>query len=540
MIAKFYRFMVMAMVAGSLLLPGCKDDDLNGSLSFSEDNLLLKAAGDTMVVAVTAGSNWKAESQADWCTVEKESAEKLIVRVAPSDDIYERGTAVKITCGDNVVRLSVRQEPMLFEVVDEKKALDFKKQEGATDVLKIHTNMAWKVEITDTTGWLQVVDTAGLGDAELMFTVSDNSQKGERKTTVRLRYGVRTLKLTATQEGGIRVDGHAYKHYGEREVENGYNLIFLGEGFVKEDLIAETGAFDQAVTEACEFLFNVEPYKTYKEYINVFSVACVSKERGVASLEDGKSKNTAFYSVYDSEEAAYFVSPSVAWGYALKVMGMTEEILQKNTCVVLLVNDERYGGNTWWYSDGRTLCVVPLNRDTQLPGGFTNIFLHEVGGHGIGKLADAWSDDALLTAGVKEFLEERHAAYYCLNIGLPTGPTMLSQSVRYAKPWNKLWSPLYTPEEIDARDGGYGFVSDWDNRNGVSHCEERSCMIDHSTYFDRASRYGIYHQLMSRTGTDTNANVFKENDVSEVPEAQPVSDRPRLMKPVWVDLTEEE
>ncbi len=67
-----------------------------------------------------------------------------------------------------MIRLSVRQEPMVFEVTDGKKTLNFTKK-VATDTLKIHTNMAWKVEIADTTGWLQVADTIGSGDAELVL-----------------------------------------------------------------------------------------------------------------------------------------------------------------------------------------------------------------------------------------------------------------------------------------------------------------------------------------------------------------------------------
>ena len=81
------------------------------------------------------------------------------------------------------------------------------------------------------------------------------------------------MKLTASQNGGIRADGNVQKHQGERELTNGFNLIFLGDGFTSDDLIAETGVFDLAVEEACEALFAVEPYKTYKEYFNVWSVA---------------------------------------------------------------------------------------------------------------------------------------------------------------------------------------------------------------------------------------------------------------------------
>ena len=89
----------------SLLITGCDDDSINGSLQFSEDNLLLKAAGDTVMIDVTAGADWQAESMADWCIVEEKQEDKLVIRVTPSDDIYERGTAVKVSCGNNIVRL---------------------------------------------------------------------------------------------------------------------------------------------------------------------------------------------------------------------------------------------------------------------------------------------------------------------------------------------------------------------------------------------------------------------------------------------------
>ena len=457
---RLYGIVIIGCILLCPVLSGCDDDTVNGFLQFSDDNLLLRAAGDTVVIDVTAGSGWKAESMADWCTVEEkqgEAEEKLIIRVSPSDDIYERGTAVKVTCGDNVVRLSVRQEPMVFEVTDGKKTLNFTKK-VATDTLKIHTNMAWKVEIADTTGWLQVADTIGSGDAELVFTTTDNSQKKGRSTTIRLKYGVRTLKLTASQEGGIRVDGHIRKHYGEREPENGFNLIFLGDGFITDDLIAETGVFDKAVEEAYEALFAVEPYKTYKEYFNVWSVACESKERGAGSSDAGTStpRNTVFQS-YFNETYRIIGNHTTAFSYAAKILGMNDNILKTNSVVIVLVNDERYGGSTYWFIDPadasdvdyRAISYIPLNRDTQLPGGFTNIFLHEVGGHAIGKLGDEWSAEQLFTIEAKTLITNyKNNKLYCYNLGLPTNAAMVSDYPEFT--WNFF---QYVKGSIDSYSG---------------------------------------------------------------------------------------
>ena len=537
-------------------LSGCDNDTLDSFLQFSDDNLLLRAAGDTVVIDVTAGSGWKAESMADWCTVEEkqgEAEEKLIIRVSPSDDIYERGTAVKVTCGDNVIRLSVRQEPMVFEVTDGKKTLNFTKK-VATDPLKIHTNMAWKVEIADTTGWLQVADTIGSGDAELVFTTTDNSQKKGRSTTIRLKYGVRTLKLTASQEGGIRVDGHIRKHYGEREPENGFNLIFLGDGFITDDLIAETGVFDKAVEEAYEALFAVEPYKTYKEYFNVWSVACESKERGAGSSDAGTStpRNTVFQS-YFNETYRIIGNHTTAFSYAAKILGMNDNILKTNSVVIVLVNDERYGGSTYWFIDPadasdvdyRAISYIPLNRDTQLPGGFTNIFLHEVGGHAIGKLGDEWSAEQLFTIEAKTLITNyKNNKLYCYNLGLPTNAAMVSNYPEFT--WNFF---QYVKGSIDSysgvlkpADGGYGCISDTEKKAFVSHCEEESCMINNVPYFNVASRYAIVQWLLFRLnvyeyspqGMTGLVNYFFEHDQYELPADYTVSDRPPLPMPAQV------
>lgn len=239
------------------------------------------------------------------------------------------------------------------------------------------------------------------------------------------------MKLTASQNGGIRADGNVQKHQGERELTNGFNLIFLGDGFTSDDLIAETGVFDLAVEEACEALFTVEPYKTYKEYFNVWSVACESQERGAGTSESG---NTALFS-YFNEDNRIIGNNTTAFSYASKILGMNDAILQTNSVVIVLVNDERYGGSTYWFGDPtdrndtdyRTISYVPLNRDIQLPGGFTNIFLHEVGGHAIGKLGDEWSTEQLFTTEDKTLITYyKNYRLYCYNVGLPTSERLIT------------------------------------------------------------------------------------------------------------------
>lgn len=522
---------------------------MNGRLSFSEDNLLLKAAGDTAVIDVDAGSAWKAESMAGWCFVEEgrgEAAGKLVIRVAPSDDVYERGTAVKVSCGDNVVRLAVRQLPMEFEVLEGKRTLDFGK-EVARDTLKISTNMGWKVEIADTTGWLQVADTAGIGSAALVFTAEDNSEDPDRTTTVRLRYGVRSLKFVASQKGGIRLEGNVQKHYGNREPQDGFNLIFLGDGFVEKDLIGGTGAFDRAVEEATEALFNTEPYKSYREYFNVWSIACVSAEQGAGGPESGPKK-TAFFSAF-TEDNGIVGNNGKAFEYAMRIMGMTDEILRTNTAIVVLVNDGRYGGQTYWFidvndtknTDFRSVSYVPLNRDTGLPGGFANIFLHEVGGHGIAKLADEWAGERVFTMMDKTFcMNQLGKRNYLANLAYPNTKALMAYPNYYWPVFyygTEPWKPYEEAGAFKPTDGGFGFVSGTAINTIIVHSEEHGCMINHLPYFNVGSRFAIVQWLMLSLGVYPSAGqelteFFLNNDRYELPGAYTVADdRPMLPMP---------
>jgi len=536
---RFFKTMLMGCFLLVVGLWGCSEDEVNGFLSFSEDNLLLKAAGDEVVVDVTAGSDWSAESMADWCVAEKNGEGKLVIRVTPSDDIYERGTAVKVNCGDNVVRLSIRQEPMSFEILEEKKTLDFEKG-VSTDVLKIRTNLNWKVEIADAT-WLQAVDTVGTGDIDLSFMTTDNSLNGERATTVRLIYGVRSMKFTATQKGGIRLEGHISKHYGNRDLSNGYNLIFLGEGFTSKDLVEGTGAFDVAVEEALSALWDVEPYKTYKEYFNVYSIAVSSKESGI-SKEGEEAKNTAFGVTYKEVDGVPQLdmasSLPKAWQYASSIIGMTEQILDNQTTVVVLVNDDVYAGQTYfWENNYRSLSVVPLNRDTQLPGGYTNIFLHEVGGHAIGKLADEWSvgGNALTSSARADITTQRNRHYY-QNLAFPTVAALLPYPQYY---WSPFGSVAAYKGILGGFDGGCGYVS---GSLLIVHSEERSCMLNHQPYFSVGCRWAIVRYLMFRLGVYEYSSAgqsalgtyFLEHDSFVVPEEPVLSERPQLPQPIFI------
>lgn len=73
-------------------------------------------------------------------------------------------------------------------------------------------------------------------------------------------------------------DGEVSKLY--FNVENGINIVVLGDGFVGEDL-KKGGVYDTHVKQAIDQLFTVPPFKQYKKYFNTYVVHAESKQRGL-------------------------------------------------------------------------------------------------------------------------------------------------------------------------------------------------------------------------------------------------------------------
>jgi hypothetical protein len=61
-----------------------------------------------------------------------------------------------------------------------------------------------------------------------------------------------------------------------------WNLVVLGDGFTADEM----GEFDAAVERHMNVMFSLEPYRSYKNYINVYAVRIPSKDSGT-SCEDG-------------------------------------------------------------------------------------------------------------------------------------------------------------------------------------------------------------------------------------------------------------
>jgi hypothetical protein len=277
-------------------------------------------------------------------------------------------------------------------------------EDGAKDV-KVNVVFSWR-EVSDPDGdpvsyKLLISKDGGASwgnvptkDASTKYTdLLDKSTDYIWKVEAIDAFGAKTESETrtfTTGDGGAYKDGEISTYQMESAgAAKPIHLVFMGDGFIEDDY-QEGGAFDQAVEAAVEALFKVEPYATYRNYFRVSTVAVYSQERGATVLKDMstvkvQTRNTAFSATLEGgKSTGTSCNYDKVYSYALKVPGVTEEVL-KNTTVFLLINVDAYAGTCAMELGGRSVSMCSMGKDS-----FKPVVIHEGGGHGFGRLLDEY------------------------------------------------------------------------------------------------------------------------------------------------------
>lgn len=284
---------------------------------------------------------------------------------------------------------------------------------------------------------------------------------------------------------------------------NGINLVFLGDGFSAKDI--SEGQLMNTVQEAVGHFFSIEPYKTYKEYFNVYTGIAVSPESGIGGV------NTIIYNKFNTSakggatlggrygESDY----NEIFKYACKAPTVNEENLNR-TLIVIIPNTSDYGGITYMYDGGAAIAYCPMS-DYGYPLDFRGVVQHEAGGHGFGKLGDeniyinAFIDD------VGEFNNAKMKGWY----------ENLSLSGKMSEvPWSHLIFDEKYSRFVDIFEGGFKYT------RGVYRSEYNSCMNNDIPYYSTISREAIVKRIMEYAGEEYSFEKFVANGIID---AQPES-----------------
>lgn len=179
------------------------------------------------------------------------------------------------------------------------------------------------------------------------------------------------------------------------------NVIIVGDGYQKKDL-QKGGKFERSARSACEALFGVEPYKSFRNRFNVQMVAYESVDEGI-SIEGGTQKNTYFKSYCKGSGNTYVNLQGGDYTSVINVvrndLGLSSDASYYRTVVLMLINtSEGIGSNAAVYRASYSnvstlgepyasfaLAMVAANTSET-----NNLIRHEAGGHALGRLGDEY------------------------------------------------------------------------------------------------------------------------------------------------------
>ena len=278
-----------------------------------------------------------------------------------------------------------------------------------------------------------------------------------------------------------------YVLYSKSTKEKPFILVFTGDGYLPEHH-KYGGLFDQDMNFSIEALFEIEPYKSYREYFTVYKLAAYSNETGVTNIKTGVTADTKYKSTWNGGNSTY-ISAKLGSTAIFNLCKTIPEFLERgtnNAAVNITVNADVYAGTCTMWSTGASIAVSTYNRNgSSTQTRFENTIRHELGGHGIGRLGDEYksSNDTISQEAVESLLEWQ--GYGCY----------LNKSIEPLIE-NSPWSHFAGLE-------GYSHVGMWEGagyKYGVWRPEETSCMISNLPYYNSPSRFWIVKRLLETAG----------------------------------------
>ena len=393
-------------------------------------------------------------------------------------------------------------------------------------LLRAPANHAWSIESYPE--WVTVTPSSGVGKTEVTITVNEMTKAQVGKFTIKIAKENSTAYDTETHNGRsgevvFLLDGKDYRtnlkieqydyQYSDGDVltvqkatavdpNKGVNLVFMGDCFDARDIAK--GTYLSGTNEAIEHFFAVEPYKTYRDYFNIYTVFGMSNDSGVGTVDT--IRDTKFGSQYTLNEG---ILPDINTiiDYALKTESVTKQNFNKSL-VVMVENTTEYGGICYMYGDGSAVAICPMSQDAY-PYDFRGIVQHEAGGHGFAKLADEYIyHNAFIQtctcnccSHIQEFNAMKKLGWY-RNLEATGDMNEVGWS-------HLIFNPKYS-DIVDIYEGGYYHT------RGIYRSEPVSCMNNNIPYFSAISRQEIVERIMLYSNQSFSITNFYANDVLDI------------------------
>lgn len=395
-------------------------------------------------------------------------------------------------------------------------------EHSRTLLLRAPSGQAWSIESKP--DWVTVTPSEGVGKTEVVVTIAEMGSGDVGKFTAASQKANSTQIQYQTYKGRggevvfllnskdyrstLKVEQYDYQ-YGDGDVivnqtasvGKGVNIVFMGDCFDAQAI--SMGKYLAGINEAIGYYFDVEPYKTYKEYFNIYTVFGMSNDSGMGTVDT--IRDAKFGSQY-TINAGVAPDPATCYEYAMKAETVTKNNLGQ-TLVVLIENTTDYGGICYMYGDGSAIACCPMSGDAY-PYDFRGIVQHEAGGHGFGKLADEYIyKNAFISAcscdnpHLRSFRQGKANGWY-RNLEEVGDMEKVGWS-------HMIFHPKYS-SIVDIYEGGYFHT------RGIFRSEPNSCMNNNIPYFSAISRQEIVERIMRYAGEEFSIDDFYAKDVLDM------------------------
>lgn len=367
---------------------------------------------------------------------------------------------------------------------------------------KLVINAEGEWEVASKPDWCEVSPASGNKKTEVTLTIkgmAKNADSRDGKVVFRLKDKDYTHECSVSQYG---------YEYGEDEWitlqkatkgnNGGINIVLLGDGFSAKDIAS--GKYLKDIKQEVEYFFGIEPYKTYRDYFNVYTAIPLSTESGVGTV------NTIRYNRFNTTftggvglKADY----DEVFDYALGAPTVNKGNLNQ-TLIIMVPNSTDYGGICQMWEDGSAIAFCPQST-YGYPLDTRGVIQHEAGGHGFGKLGDeyiyhnAFIDfcDCTCCGHVLEFNAAKSLGWFD-NLEL-TGKM-------HSVGWSHLIFDNRYSDIVDIYEGGYM------HNRGVFRSEPNSCMNNDIPYYSTISRESIVKRIKAYAGETYSFEDFVKND----------------------------
>ncbi len=357
--------------------------------------------------------------------------------------------------------------------------------------------------------WVTLDKTSGKGKTEIKMTFAQmpaGSEPREGEVVFMLKGQDYRTRCKVTQYDYEYAEDE-FITFQEATKGNGkLNIVLLGDGYNAKDI--SEGKLIENVTEAYGHFFDIEPYKTYKDYFNVYTAVSVSPESGVGSV------NTIIYNRFNTTAKGGVTlggrndsDNQMIIDYICNAPNVSAENLNQ-TLVIMVPNTYDYGGICYMWDEGFAIAYCPMS-DYGYPYDFRGVIQHEAGGHGFGKLGDEYIyHNTFIDACGCTCCGHSDAIYGAHSLGWYDNLSLTGKMSEV--PWSHLIFHEKYSGFVDIFEGGFM------HNRGVYRSEQNSCMNNDIPYYSTISRESIVKRIKRYAGEEYSFEDFVANDVVEV------------------------